>query len=303
MKKKINKKEFELMANKLAYKISISKKNYSSIYPILRGGYNLAVYLSEKLEIPLTSEITENTLIVDDLIDSGKTLSQYSNDKAVLFVKNNNEKQVTFFADITNNWIDFYWEKENDILDNITRIFQYIGENPNREGLIDTPKRILGVWNETLKGYNPKLKPRITTFKNGTDGIKYEEMVLDNGNYYSYCEHHFLPFFGNYYFGYIPNKNGKILGLSKVARIVDYYSSKLQIQERLTSEIVNALWEKLCEDGINKPQGMILVMKGEHLCKSMRGIKKQGKMTTTYYKGVFSDKKNRNEFFLLSNII
>jgi GTP cyclohydrolase I len=183
----------------------------------------------------------------------------------------------------------------------IKSIFEYIGENFDREGLKDTPKRILKVWDETLKGYNEARKPKITTFKNGSDGIIYNQMIIDSGDYYSYCEHHFLPFFGNYYFGYIPNEKGLILGLSKVARIVDYYSSKLQIQERLTSEIVNELWNELCKDK-NKPLGMILVMSGEHLCKTMRGVKKKGKMKTSYLKGIFEQSQARNEFLQLIKI-
>ncbi len=184
------------------------------------------------------------------------------------------------------------------IENSIKQIFEYIGEDPNREGLKGTPKRILKVWNETLRGYDKSQKPKITTFNNGSDGITYDQMILDSGDYYSYCEHHFLPFFGDYNFAYIPHKEGLILGLSKVARIVDYYSAKLQIQERLVTEIVDALWDELCKSD-NPPIGMALVMKGEHLCKTMRGVKKKGKMTTSYFKGLFEKSEVRNEFLQL----
>lgn len=121
-------------------------------------------------------------------------------------------------------------------------------------------------------------------------------MIYDTGTFYSQCEHHMLPFFGKYHFAYIPSENGNILGLSKVARVVDYFSAKLQIQERLTKEIVDYIWKELCNDDMPEPIGMILVMQGEHLCKTMRGAKKRGIMKTSYLKGIFTQQEARNEF-------
>lgn len=167
-----------------------------------------------------------------------------------------------------------------------------IGDNCEREGVIDTPTRVTKMWKEIFKGYNLDNKPKVTVFNNGKDGIIYNEMITDSGEFYSMCEHHMLPFFGKYYFAYIPNK--KILGLSKVARIVDFYASKLQVQERLTIEIVNELESAL------KPKGIALIMEAEHMCKSMRGVKKKGTMLTSELRGVF--KKHsiaRNEFLML----
>jgi len=172
----------------------------------------------------------------------------------------------------------------------------YIGENPDREGLKGTPERVVRMWKEIFRGYDPKQKPKITTFPNGLDGVSYDQMVTDTGDYFSHCEHHMVPFFGQYYFGYIPSENGHVLGLSKVARIVDYYSAKLQIQERLVNDIVKELWNALCLDRTS-PVGMGLVMKGEHLCKTMRGAKKKGLMTTSKFKGIFLDNPEvRSEF-------
>lgn len=107
-----------------------------------------------------------------------------------------------------------------------------------------------------------------------------------------------MPFFGRYWFAYIPHPKGSILGLSKVARIIDYYSDKLQIQERLISEIVDKIWRERSKDE-DKPVGMILIMEGEHLCKTMRGAKKKGKMKTSYLKGLFKEPEVRNEFLKL----
>lgn len=141
-----------------------------------------------------------------------------------------------------------------------------IGENPDRTGLQDTPKRIAKMYGEIFAGYDPAKKPNITTFPNGTDGVHYNSMIIDSGYYYSHCEHHNVVFFGSYFFGYIPKDT--IVGASKIARIVDYHSAKLQIAERLCQDIVNDLWEA------TDPNGMILIMEGRHFCKEMRGVRK-----------------------------
>lgn len=181
----------------------------------------------------------------------------------------------------------------------IKNIFVHIGEDPERAGLVDTPARIIKMWQETMRGYDEKQKPKVTMFDNGADGIEYNEIITDSGNFYSNCEHHFVPFFGQYYFAYIPHKNGKILGLSKVARVVDYFSARLQIQERLCSDIVNYLfWELAGDEHKHPPFAMGIVMKGEHLCKSMRGAKKQGIMTTQYFLGEFLINKQLKQEFL-----
>jgi GTP cyclohydrolase I len=169
----------------------------------------------------------------------------------------------------------------------VINMLKAIGENPNREGLQDTPKRVVKMWREMFRGYDPKQRPTVTTFNNGKDGIVYDEMITDTGDFYSQCEHHMVPFFGSYYFAYIPHPQGKLLGLSKVARVVDYYSAKLQIQERLVHEIVEHIWNELCKGTEYKPLGIALILQAEHLCKSMRGVKKKGKMRTTKLKGVF----------------
>lgn len=172
---------------------------------------------------------------------------------------------------------------------------QYIGEDPDRPGLLGTPDRIVRMWGEIFRGYDPDKHPKITTFQNGMDGISYDNMILDSGNYYSMCEHHAMPFFGRYVFAYIPNPDGRILGLSKIGRVVDYHAAKLQIQERLVADIVNDIAAALGEE--HPPLGIALLMEGEHLCKTMRGARKPGKMSTCQVLGVFkSDISARNEF-------
>lgn len=168
----------------------------------------------------------------------------------------------------------------------ITKQLIAIGENPQREGLLETPARVVKMWSEIFRGYDPEQRPKVSIFKNGTDGISYDQIIIDTGNFYSHCEHHMVPFFGRYWFAYIPAKYGGIIGLSKVARLVDYHSAKLQIQERLTQDIVNDIWTSLNKD-MPAPVGMALIMEGEHLCKTMRGAKKKGTMKTSCMKGVF----------------
>lgn len=168
-----------------------------------------------------------------------------------------------------------------------------IGENPDREGLEETPHRIAKMCHELFRGYNPDAKPKITTFANDMNST---DIVFDTGDYYSMCEHHMLPFFGRYYFAYIPKADGKILGISKVARVVGYCSARLQLQERLARDIVTMLSDALD----NYCEGMAIVMKGKHLCKTMRGVRNNGEMTTAYLSGVFRKNMDaRTEFYKL----
>lgn len=188
--------------------------------------------------------------------------------------------------------------KEKQIERHITALLSLIGDNPERAGLQGTPDRIARMFTEIFRGYDAEQKLRITTFENGKDGIVYDNMVIDEGDFYSMCEHHMMPFFGRYWFAYIPNPKGRILGISKIGRVVDYCAAKLQIQERLVHEIVDMLWQALGND--NPPLGMALIMEGEHLCKSMRGAKKKGKMKSSYLTGIFkTDAQLRNEFLNL----
>lgn len=155
----------------------------------------------------------------------------------------------------------------------------------NREGLIDTPKRVIKSFNELLRAEIPK----ISVF----DSKGYNQMITDAGiEYYTFCEHHILPFFGYVTISYIPNE--KIIGLSKLSRIVDYFSKRLNTQEYLTDNIANYIFDLL------KPQGVGVYVTGRHLCKEMRGAKQKGVMQTTALRGSFYNESIKNEF--LNNI-
>jgi GTP cyclohydrolase I len=221
----------------------------------------------------------------------------------------NKEQLITLDEDKINcpKCISMMESERGNVMDEIGEgmvkdILKHIGESPDREGLKDTPKRVVRMWKEIFGGYDKSSKPHITVFNNGHDGIVVDEMINDEGSFYSNCEHHMVPFFGKYWFAYIPHPKGSILGLSKVARIVDYYSARLQIQERLTQQIVDELWTALtiqAKEGVTviEPIGMGLVMEAEHLCKTMRGVKKKGKMKTSKLKGAIKvDPASRAEF-------
>lgn len=182
----------------------------------------------------------------------------------------------------------------------IKELLEYIGEDPNRKGLEGTPDRIIRMWKEIFRGYDPSQKPKITTFDNNDDGIVYDNMVIDQGDFHSNCEHHCVWFWGKYWFAYIPNPKGKILGISKIGRVVDYCSARLQIQERLVHDIVDMLKDALGSE--YPPLGIALVMKGHHSCKEFRGAKKKGIMTSSYLEGAFKDDPQvRAEFMNLVN--
>jgi GTP cyclohydrolase I len=174
------------------------------------------------------------------------------------------------------------------------QLLQEIGETPDRSGLRDTPKRVAQMYAEIFRGYDPEEKPVIATFPNGEDGITYNQMIIDEGIFSSFCEHHCLPFSGRYWFSYIPGS--RILGLSKIAHTINYRAARLQIQERLVKDIISDLWNALHEG--TPPKGMALVMKANHLCKQLRGVRTQGEMTTIELRGIFKDDpKTRMEFF------
>ena len=287
-------KELDEKVNQLAQKIKKNGKKYENIYAIPRGGYLIGLILSDALRIPMELDkecIKKDTLIVDDLIDSGKTLSQFpKNDKAVLFVKNGKKKSVTYYVDETNEWVKFPDEKDNDVQEHIERIMQYIGEDTSREGLLETPKRVQRAYDEIFSGYKQNPKDLMKTFTQGTC----EEMViLKNCEFYSTCEHHMFPFFGHVSIGYIPNK--KVIGISKLARLVDLYAKRMQIQERMTTQIADTIMKEL------DARGVYVVCEGVHFCMRSRGVKKQdASMITSAVRGVFKkDPKARQEFLSL----
>ncbi|KQX61489.1 MULTISPECIES: GTP cyclohydrolase I FolE [unclassified Paenibacillus] len=181
-------------------------------------------------------------------------------------------------------------ENRELIEQHVREILRLIGEDVDREGLLDTPARVTRMYEEIFSGYeaNPRDVMGVTF-----DEQHEELVIIKDIIYYSQCEHHMAPFFGKVHVGYLPS--GKVAGLSKFARLVDVITRKLQVQERITSEIADIL------DDVLKPHGVMVVVEGEHMCMCSRGVKKYGSQTiTSAVRGSFrSDSTLRAEFLSL----
>lgn len=167
-------------------------------------------------------------------------------------------------------------------------ILEAIGEDKDREGLLETPDRVARMYEEIFSGIGKDAKEILSkTFQ-----VERDDLVLEKDiTYYSMCEHHLVPFYGKVHIAYIPSK--RVVGLSKLARCVELYSKRPQLQERLTTEIADAIEENL------NAKGVMVVVEGEHMCMTMRGVKKPGaKTVTTTYRGEFLENENlKNEVF------
>jgi GTP cyclohydrolase I len=178
---------------------------------------------------------------------------------------------------------------KNKIMEGVKLILEGIGEDVDREGLAGTPDRIARMYEEIFSGMGQTAEePLSKTFH-----VDSSEMVIEKDiTFYSMCEHHFMPFYGKAHIAYIPD--GKVVGLSKLARTVEVYAKRPQLQEQLTAQIADALMEYL------KPKGAIVMIEAEHMCMTMRGVKKPGSRTVTYAaRGVFKDERLADRFFQL----
>ena len=174
------------------------------------------------------------------------------------------------------------------ITNSVSQILQAIGEDPAREGLVRTPERVARAYQEILAGYQTD---PVQLVNGALFNVDYDEMVIVKDiEYYSLCEHHMLPFFGKAHVAYVPK--GRVIGLSKIPRIVDMFAHRLQVQERMTQQIAEFIQEVI------NPWGVGVVIEGQHLCMMMRGIKKeQAKMTTSAMLGGFRKRlETRMEF-------
>lgn len=161
---------------------------------------------------------------------------------------------------------------ENDKIENLTKqLLEEIGEDPSREGLLKTPSRVSKAWSFFSGGYNQDLDKIINNAVFNEDAT--DMVVVRDVEFFSLCEHHLIPFFGRAHVAYLPN--GKVIGLSKIPRIIDMFSRRLQVQERLTRQIAETVKEIL------DPIGVAVIMEGQHMCMQMRGVEKQNSLTTT----------------------
>ena len=178
----------------------------------------------------------------------------------------------------------------DDVKERYKNILRDLGEDPKRNGLLDTPERAAKAMQFLTQGYHQDPEEIL---KSAMFEESYNEMVIVKDiELYSLCEHHILPFFGKAHVAYIPN--GHIVGLSKIPRIVDVFARRLQVQERLTEQILD------CIDTTLKPQGVAVVIEAAHMCMMMRGVQKQNSVTTTSgFRGAFREMETRNEFLKL----
>ena len=278
---------------------TIKAINIIKAYPIPRGGVPVGYLIAaaSKGHIQIVENPDDADVFVDDIIDSGTTMDRYCTqwpDK-LFFALIDKRVEYPFGGD----WVVFPWERNEQagnetIEDNIVRLLQYVGEDPKRGGLLETPKRVAKAWSEWTSGYKEDAATILKVFEDGAE--EYDQMVtVKDIPFYSHCEHHMAPFFGTCTISYIPN--GKIVGLSKLSRIVQMYARRLQVQERLTSQIAEALNTHL------QPLGVGVSITARHMCMESRGVKHQGSGTvTTALKGEMKDNdQTRAEFLATVN--
>lgn len=260
------------------------------VYGVPNGGMIAAGFLKRAT---VTNDPADATVILDDILDSGKTATTYIEKypKAVFTVLVN--KKIDGYAYL--DWIEFPWETDHpngiqSVEENITRIIQYIGEDANRSGIIETPSRVVKSYKTLFAGYAIDPESVFKIF----DGEKYDEIViLKDIEFYSTCEHHMLPFYGKAHIAYIAQ--GNIIGVSKLARLLEVFTRRMQVQERIGMQVVQAL------DTYLTPLGSACIIEAKHLCVACRGVQKQSSaMVTSSVTGKFrEDPMVRAELFSL----
>jgi len=261
-------------------------------YGVPRGGVSAALAIQQHIPLRLVDKPEDAHIFIDDLVDSGKTRQRYAEKFPgkpffALIDKPSNKGKYYF-----DRWIVFPWEfnETGSFEDNVTRLLQFIGEDPARGGLLETPKRVAKAWKFWTSGIGQDPAQILKVFEDGAE--TYDQMVtVKDIPIYSHCEHHLAPIFGTVTISYIPN--GKIVGLSKLSRLADLYARRLQVQERLTDQIADALHTHL------NPRGVGVMLRARHLCMESRGVCQQGHHTiTTALRGVIKDDQGPREEFL-----
>jgi GTP cyclohydrolase I len=259
-------------------------------YAVPSGGVPAALALSGAMDIHLVDSPAEADIIIDDLIDSGATASRPEFAGKPFFALI--DKREWNHRD---EWVQWPWDKtlEQGIESHITRLIQFAGDDPTRGGLLETPKRVAKAWKFWCSGYEVDPAEVLKVFEDGAEGCD-EMVVVKDIPFYTHCEHHMAPFFGTATIAYLPD--GKIVGLSKLSRLLDVFARRLQVQERLTGQVADALMQHL------KPKGAAVVIKARHMCMESRGVCQQGHHTiTSALRGAFKEEpETRSEFTRLA---
>jgi GTP cyclohydrolase I len=275
-------------AQQLAHRIPAASK----IYAVPRGGLFALALLQKFKSVRIVFDPAEADFILDDLVDSGATKQKYAcYAKPFLTLIDKQEKD----SGLRGVWLEFPWETEEPAggEDNVRRILQIVGEDPNREGLLETPARYIKAMKHYCKGYTENPAAILKVFEDGAAG--YDQMLVRKGvKVLSLCEHHIAPITGTATVAYIPS--GKIVGLSKIDRLVECFARRLQVQERLTCQIADALMEHL------QPLGCGVIINATHGCMEHRGIHASDSTTmTSALRGAFMDDPTvRAEFMALA---
>ena len=293
----------EMLQERFSRKIVLNTDPNSPcyVYGVPRGGalaLHYCIPAAKLLDVVFVTDPSLATTIVDDIIDSGETARYYMDHfpgKPFIGLIDKQEPE-----DADGGWFIFPWEQDprlttadsalKDAQSNVTRIIEFIGEDASREGLVETPARVVKSWGTLYGGYGADIASLFKTFE---DGSCDEMVLLKNVEIYSTCEHHMLPFTGHAHIGYLPN--GKVVGVSKLARLLEAFARRLQIQERIGQQITAALTQYL------QPLGCACVIEAQHYCMTSRGVQKQhSTMVTSSLTGVFrTDPAARSEFYNL----
>jgi GTP cyclohydrolase I len=266
-------------AHEMAAKIAEIKRPEGSPYPLVygvpRGGCTVATLVGVPVDRPADAQV-----FVDDIIDSGTTRDAYEQHypEVPFFALFNKEEE----RDAGRGWLVFPWEQNSDKVgprDSVIRLIQFIGEDPRREGLVDTPQRVLRAFKEQTAGYMHSPSQILgMTFTAECDELIVQRRIP----FWSLCEHHLMPFHGQATVGYVPSE-GRIVGISKLARTVECFARRLQIQERMTQQIAEALMENL------EPKGAGCIIRATHLCMAARGIERESETVTSCLLGVMRE--------------
>lgn len=249
----------------------------TSVWGVPRGGCVPAALVASGLRLPLVQEPTDGTLVIDDLVDSGRTMLRFAGwPTDALFRKPHSPIAAAPSASLIDAWVVFPWEigEEAGPTDAVVRLLEFIGEDPTRDGLLATPDRVVRSFQEMTAGYGQDPAEILSTTFDAT----YDEMVIVRDlPFSSLCEHHLLPFTGSATLAYIPSD--RVVGLSKLGRLLDCYAHRLQIQEQLTTQLADAI------DKYLEPVGAAAIVSATHLCMSLRGVRKPATMTTSALRG------------------
>jgi len=268
----------------------------TKVWGVPTGGVVAAYEFSRVSGIPLLrsypAHVDPSLLIVDDIVDSGRTLAPYKTagfQVDALYRRDHAPEDLAPDAHLVEEWVQFPWESTGSPEDAVVRLLQYIGEDPMRDGLRDTPKRVCRALKEMTSGYTGVSRDVVGRMFE----CKFDEMVIVRGiRFSSMCEHHMMPFVGTIDIGYFPGP--RILGLSKLARIVEVYSKRLQVQERMVQCIADEIMS------VAEAEGVGVVVRAFHSCMGCRGVlQPDAEAITSVVRGSMQEQTRKSEFLRL----